>query len=121
MLFLPFFNAFWVLYQILAKKYHIYSGKCYTFATKYYEPTQNMKKVSLILLWMICCCLVSVHAQIRGNSIEVRVVPDHQDWRYEVGETASFKVCVTKSNTLLYNIRVDYSAGPEMYQNVKQQ
>ena len=70
---------------------------------------------------MICCCLVSVHAQIRGNNIEVRVVPDHQDWRYEVGETATFKVCVTKSNTLLYNIRVDYSAGPEMYQNVKQQ
>ena len=28
---------------------------------------------------------------------------------------------MTKSNTLLYNIKVDYAAGPEMYQDVKKQ
>ena len=80
-----------------------------------------MKKVSLLLLWMISCSLLALQAQIRGTGIEVKVVPDHQDWRYEVGETATFKVSVTKSNTLLYNIKVDYAAGPEMYQNVKKQ
>ena len=80
-----------------------------------------MKKVSLLLLGLVLCGLLSVRAQIRGNSIEVKVVPDHQDWRYEVGETATFKISVTKSNTLLYNIKVDYAAGPEMYQDVKKQ
>ena len=80
-----------------------------------------MKKVSLLLLWMMLGALLSVQAQIRGNSIEVKVVPDHQDWCYEVGETATFKVSVTQSNTLLYNIKVDYAAGPEMYQDVKKQ
>ena len=80
-----------------------------------------MKKVSLLLLWMISCSLLALQAQIRGTGVEVKVVPDHQDWRYEVGETATFKVSVTKSNTLLYNIKVDYAAGPEMYQNVKKQ
>ena len=82
---------------------------------------KNMKKVSLLLLGLVLCGLLSVQAQIRGNSIEVKVVPDHQDWRYEVGETATFKISVTKSNTLLYNIKVDYAAGPEMYQDVKKQ
>ena len=70
---------------------------------------------------MMLCGLQPLLAQVRGNSIEVKVVPDHQDWRYEVGETATFKISVTKSNTLLYNIKVDYAAGPEMYQDVKKQ
>ena len=56
---------------------------------------KNMKKVALLLLGLICCGLLSVQAQIRGNSIEVKVVPDHQDWRYEVGETATFKVSIS--------------------------
>ena len=80
-----------------------------------------MKKVSFLLLWILLLGLQAVQAQIQGSSIHVVVVPDHQDWRYEVGETATFKICVTKSNTLLYNIKVDYAAGPEMYQNVKKQ
>ena len=80
-----------------------------------------MNKASLLLLWMMLGNVLSLQAQIRGNSIEVKVVPDHQNWRYEVGETATFKISVTNSNTLLYNIKVDYAAGPEMYQNVKKQ
>ncbi len=80
-----------------------------------------MNKVSLLLLWMMLGNVLSLQAQIRGNSIEVKVVPDHQDWRYDVGETATFKISVTNSNTLLYNIKVDYAAGPEMYQDVKKQ
>ena len=78
-----------------------------------------MKKVSVLFLCMVLCGLQPLLAQVRGNSIEVKVVPDHQDWRYEVGEIATFKISVTNSNTLLYNVKVDYAAGPEMYQDVK--
>ena len=80
-----------------------------------------MSKCSLFVLLTMFIGVLPVVAQIRGNSIQVTVVPDHQDWRYEVGETATFKVCVTKSNTLLDNVTVDYAAGPEMYQDVKKQ
>ena len=59
--------------------------------------------------------------QIRGNSIRVDVVPDHQDWRYEVGQTAQFKIMITRENTLLNNVTIDYEAGPEMYPEVKKQ
>ena len=65
--------------------------------------------------------LLQAGAQIRGNNIQVNVVPDHQDWHYQLGETATFKVSVTKSATLLDNVTVDYEAGPEMYQDVKKQ
>ena len=71
----------------------------------------------LLLLWMV----MPVQAQIRGNSIQVTVMPDHQDWHYEVGQTATFKVNVTKENALLDGVTIDYACGPEMYQDVKKQ
>lgn len=72
--------------------------------------------------WVLLTMLLGVlpmEGQIRGNNIQVTVVPDHQDWRYDVGQTATFKVCVTQSNTLMSNVTIDYAAGPEMYQDVK--
>ena len=79
-----------------------------------------MKRLGTIVLLM-ALVLLQTGAQIRGNNIQVNVVPDHQDWHYQVGETATFKVSVTKSATLLDNVTVDYEAGPEMYQDVKKQ
>ena len=79
-----------------------------------------MKKIGTIVLLM-ALVLLQAGAQIRGNNIQVNVVPDHQDWHYQLGETATFKVSVTKSATLLDNVSVDYEAGPEMYQDVKKQ
>ena len=76
-----------------------------------------MKKT--LFLFMALVAMLPVSAQIRGNSIEVKVVPDHQDWTYKVGETATFTISVTRSNTLLDNVTIDYAAGPEMYQDVK--
>ena len=76
-----------------------------------------MKRLFLLLLTVVA--LLPASAQIRGNSIAVTVVPDHQDWKYEVGETATFKVSVTRSATLIDNVTIDYAAGPEMYQDVK--
>ncbi|MBR1687625.1 MAG: acetylxylan esterase [Prevotella sp.] len=78
-----------------------------------------MKKLLFFLLAL--AAVVPVEAQIRGNSIRVTVVPDHKDWNYRVGETASFTVSVTRSSTLVDNVTVDYEAGPEMYPDVKKQ
>ncbi len=63
--------------------------------------------------------LLPVGAQIRGNNIIVTVEPDHQDWNYQVGETATFTVEVRRSGTLVNDVSIDYAAGPEMYQDVR--
>lgn len=78
-----------------------------------------MKRIETVLLLLLLACALPLQAQIRGNEIQVNVVPDHQDWKYEVGETATFKISVTRSATLLDNVTVDYDTGPEMYQDVK--
>ncbi|MBE6260420.1 MAG: acetylxylan esterase [Prevotella sp.] len=80
-----------------------------------------MKKISFIILLLALLNVMPANAQIRGNSISVDVVPDHQDWRYEVGQTAIFKICITREHTLLNNVTIDYEAGPEMYSEVKKQ
>ncbi len=76
-----------------------------------------MKKTVLLLLALVA--LLPLSAQIRGNNIVVTVEPDHQDWRYQTGETAKFTVEVRRSGTLVDNISIDYAAGPEMYQTEK--
>ena len=76
-----------------------------------------MKKILTLLLCLMAT--VSLSAQIRGNSIEVMVQPDHQDWTYKTGEQATFVISVLKSGTLLDHVSIDYQAGPEMYQDVK--
>ena len=76
-----------------------------------------MKRIINLLLLTIT--IISVCAQIRGNSIEVSVTPDHKDWNYKTGETAEFIVNVRKSGTLLDNVKVDYEAGPVMYPDTK--
>lgn len=72
-----------------------------------------------LLLLLATVCVLPVAAQIRGYNIQVNVVPDHQDWTYKVGETATFRISVTKSATALAGAVIDYEAGPEMYQDVK--
>lgn len=76
-----------------------------------------MKKLFSVLFGLLM--LGTLCAQIRGNNIVVTVTPDHQDWTYRVGEQATFVVNVLKSGTLLNNVRIDYAAGPEMYQDVR--
>lgn len=72
-----------------------------------------------LLLLLATVCVLPVAAQIRGYNIQVNVVPDHQDWTYKVGETATFRISVTKSATPLAGAVIDYEAGSEMYQDVK--
>lgn len=73
----------------------------------------------LFLLLLTALTVLPIGAQIRGNSIVVTVEPDHQDWNYQVGETAKFNVEVRRSGTLVDNVSIDYAAGPEMYQDAK--
>ena len=75
--------------------------------------------MKILLLLLATVCVLPVAAQIRGYNIQVNVVPDHQDWTYKVGETATFRISVTKSATPLAGAVIDYEAGPEMYQDVK--
>ena len=76
-----------------------------------------MKRLLTLMLGLVVT--IALMAQIRGNSIQVMVQPDHQDWTYKAGEKATFTVSVLKSGTLLDNVSIDYAAGPEMYQDVK--
>ena len=73
----------------------------------------------LVFFLFALLTLLPVGAQIRGNNIIVTVEPDHQDWNYQVGETATFTVEVRRSGTLVNNVSIDYAAGPEMYQDVR--
>ena len=73
-----------------------------------------MRKLTVVLLALVA--FLPLTAQIRGNNIVVTVEPDHQDWRYDTGETAKFTVEVRRSGTLIEGVSIDYAAGPEMYQ-----
>ena len=80
-----------------------------------------MKKTGFLILLLVLFGVMPTVAQIRGNSISIDVVPDHQDWRYEIGQTAEFKIRITREHTLLNNVTISYEAGPEMYPEVKKQ
>ena len=44
--------------------------------------------IRLFFFLLTALTVLPLRAQIRGNSIVVTVEPDHQDWNYQVGETA---------------------------------
>lgn len=72
-----------------------------------------------LLVLLAMAVVLPLSAQIRGYNYQVSVVPDHQDWTYKVGETATFRIMVTRSSTPVAGAVIDYEAGPEMYQTVK--
>ncbi len=76
-------------------------------------------KRNLLFLLLALVATLPLTAQIRGNNIVVTVEPDHQDWHYQLGQTARFQVEVRRQGTLLPNVSIDYDAGPEMYQTEK--
>ena len=54
----------------------------------------------VVIIGFMLALMLPVVAQIRGNNITVTVQPNHQDWKYKVGEKATFVVSVLKSGTL---------------------
>ncbi|MCR5076710.1 MAG: acetylxylan esterase [Prevotella sp.] len=73
----------------------------------------------IILSLLILFLTLPFYGQIRGNNIVVSVTPDHKDWNYNVGQTATFTVNVRRSGTLMEDVRIDMEAGPVMYPDVK--
>ena len=53
-------------------------------------------------------------ASLRVAAVQVRVVLDHRDWTYELGQPAKFTVFVTADNQPIDNVSVSYSVGREM-------
>lgn len=79
------------------------------------------KPHAYLLLILVLLAAMPAEGQIRGTNINVLVTPDHQDWNYQAGQTAQFKVSVLRSSTLVDGAVVDFEAGPEMYPDVKKQ
>lgn len=76
-----------------------------------------MRRLAFLLLAAFVCCFAG--AQIRGNNVEVVVVPDHADWTYAVDDKAKLTVSVLRSGVALDGAVVDIEAGPVMFPDVK--
>lgn len=76
-----------------------------------------MRRLAFLLLATFVCCFAE--AQIRGNNVEVVVVPDHADWTYAAGDKAKLTVSVLRSGVALDGAVVDIEAGPVMFPDVK--
>jgi len=90
-----------------------------TFAVEKTKINGFMRKFSVVFLLTIFFGLLPVEAQIRGSNIMVLVEPDHADWNYQVGDTATFTVSIRRSAAVMSNVLIDYEAGPEMYPDVQ--
>ncbi len=83
---------------------------------------KSLRHLTALVLWALIMLAPGIaEAQIQGKNITVTVTPDHKDWNYKIGETATFRVAVLKSGTTIDNVKVDYEAGPEMYPDVKKE
>lgn len=70
-------------------------------------------KISVILILTLLFSTLIV-AQPSVEYIKVIVTPDHEDWTYEVGESATFSITVLKNNTPLEGVEIKYDIRPEM-------
>ncbi len=52
-------------------------------------------------------------AQPRQELIKINIAPDHQDWRYNVGEQVRFHVSVLEYGNPINDIEIKYLIGPE--------
>jgi len=57
---------------------------------------------------------VPSYAMQRVASVQVRVVPDHRDWTYQIGEAVRFRIFVTADNEPIDNVTVSYVVAPDL-------
>jgi cephalosporin-C deacetylase-like acetyl esterase len=57
---------------------------------------------------------VPLAPQDRVGTVQVRVSPDHADWRYEPGKPVRFRIAATRDGHPLAGASVTYRVGPEM-------
>ena len=53
------------------------------------------------------------YAQPVEQFIKIIVAPDHSDWKYTIGEKATFHITVLQNGNALKNVVVKYEIGPE--------
>ncbi len=57
---------------------------------------------------------VPPQANLRVASVQLRIVPDHRDWTYQLGQPVKFTILVTADNTPVDRATVTYSVGPDL-------
>lgn len=57
---------------------------------------------------------VPPQATLRVAAVQIRVVLDHRDWTYEIGQSPNFTVSVIADNQPIENVAITYSVGPEL-------
>ena len=56
----------------------------------------------------------ALSAQLQERMVKVNVVPDHVDWKYELGEKVKFNVVVTKNRVPQENVTVWYEVAHKL-------
>ncbi len=70
---------------------------------------QAMSRFLLLLLFA-----VTLAAQNRVGTIQVRVSTDHSDWRYEPGQPVRFHIVAIQDGHPVSGVKLSYRIGPEM-------
>ncbi len=78
-----------------------------------------MKKISLICCVLMIVLLGKIMAQPSEKLVKVIVGCDKEDWSYKIGQTPKFNVMILKNGSLLKNIKIKYSIGPEKMKPTK--
>ena len=76
-----------------------------------------MKNKKISVLFLILLIGLSDYCYSQKNSIKdyvsIEIVPDNDDWTYDVGENASLQLRVLRNNIALKNVDLSYEIGPE--------
>lgn len=72
-----------------------------------------IKKFRFFLVLLVLGFTTYSYAQIPEQFIKVIVAPEHSDWKYVIGEKATFHITVLQNGNALKNVTVKYEIGPE--------
>jgi cephalosporin-C deacetylase-like acetyl esterase len=70
-------------------------------------------KFKIFACLILLCVSFSAKAQERVGNYQVRVVPDKDDWTYELNEPAKFQISVTLDGRQVSGLPLRYICGPE--------
>ena len=75
-------------------------------------------KIQSFVLSLICLmCMVETKAQsshLARRLIEVKVVPNHADWNYKVGESVKVNVWILRNDVPLEDLAFEYEISEDM-------
>ena len=81
---------------------------------------KDRKGVVLFLLMLICLSNLCFAQRTNiKDYVRIEIAPDHDDWTYRVGESASLQLRVVRNNVPLKNVELTYEIGPEKMVPVK--